>query len=285
LPEKCCLLNGYWPDIELYNFSKRCADRGLTASSTDAQWRAVAEGSDPVWTVNFYWASWLDPVQEEFEAACNLLGVALNPDPTNRLTGRIWDVVQLYWIKQFPSGDSIWSASAWPMPYYKDANAPEIWIDFNYHDPDSGRWRTLGSAGIADYFPLWNFGFHYDDEIDALLDKLFMSAPPLKKQIVSRIADIAQNDLHPFIYTYVSVGGFAQWDCWETRLYDHPFYGIRVGLDGFPGGVYAYSMINFKGCPIRAPLIPGFSVFITLTVSVVSVLSIAYVLMKKKKFR
>jgi hypothetical protein len=278
---------GYWPDPDLYNFSKRTADRGLTASSTDAEWQAVAESLDPVWKVDFYWDQWHEELKDEFQAALYSIGVGMT-DPngiTNRVPQRIWDVVQTYWMQTFDGTNSIWSADAWPMDYYVDTDAPEIWIDFTFKDPDDGRWRTLGAGGITSWWPTWNFGFVYDTEVDAWLDRQFMSEPALKKSLISKIADKVQNDIYAFIFTYQGIGGYAQWDCWETELFVHPRTGILVGLDGFPGGVYAYSNINYKGCPVTAPLIPGFPLVLTMTVAAVSILSVAYVLIKRKKLR
>ncbi|MHA1941994.1 MAG: ABC transporter substrate-binding protein [Candidatus Hodarchaeales archaeon] len=282
---------GYFPNLDLYNFSKRTAERGLTASSTDAEWQAVAESSDPVWEVDFYWDPVHEDTKDEFQKACNRLGVALK-DPTgltNRVQTRIWDVVQIYWQATFPSGSSIWSAGAWPMPYWYAPTTVEAWIEFNYRDPSEGNWRTSGYAGVAtDYWPRWNFGFIYDDRINDGIDRYFMSSPDQKKKWISKLADIVQNERYPFIYSHQSQGGTAQWDCWEvgTGLYTQTRTGLLTDYWGVSaGGAYLYSHINYKGCPESAPLIPGYSVLMTITVSMISILGISYIIMRRKKLR
>jgi ABC-type transport system substrate-binding protein len=284
------LYAGYYPNPDLYNFSKRCAERGLTASSTDAQWQAVAESSDPVWVVDFYWDPVHEDVKDEFQKACNRLGVALkDPDGlTNRVPNRIWDVIQVYWTSQFPSGSSIWSCGAWPMPYYYAHTTTEAWIEFNYRDPSEGLWRTLGWGGIAaDWWPRWNFGFGYDDRVNQWIDRYWMSSPDLKLQWFSKIANVCQNELYPYLYSHQSYGGNAIWDCWEVKLYNQTRTGMLTDYfgGGGAGGMWSYANINYKGCPTDEPFIPGSSLLMTITVSAISVLCISYILIRKKKLR
>ncbi|MHA2009583.1 MAG: ABC transporter substrate-binding protein [Promethearchaeota archaeon] len=281
-------LNGYVPNPDLYNFSKRCADRGLTASSTDAEWQAVAESGDPVWTVDFYWGADTETSKDEFLKAATRLGIALT-DPTgvtNRVPQRMWDVIQLYWAQTFPTGKSIWSVGAWPMPYNMPIGDTANFLQYKYRDPSEGLWRTLGSAGIAsDYWPRWNFGFMYDDRINDWLDRIFYSTPDQKKGWISKMADVLQNERYPFIYTFEPTGGNCQWDCWESKLYLQERTGIQTGYWGLAGAVYSYSSINYKGCPEDAPLISGYSLLMTITVSAISILGISYIIMRRKKLR
>ena len=215
------LTYGYSPNPDLYNFSKRCADRGLNAGSSDAEWKAVAEGSDPIWTIDFYWDVVSNKtLKPEFLKTCNRLGVALT-DPTgatNLVSPRIWDVVQVYWAISFATGSSIWSAGAWPMPYYMPATATEAYIEFWMRDPDDGLWRTLGAGGITSLWPAWNFGFTYDDEVNAAIDRMWMSNPDLKSKWISKIAKIEQTQNYPYIYGYQHKTGIVLWDDWKVNL-------------------------------------------------------------------
>lgn len=278
------LANGYWPSIELYNFSKRTATRGLTASSDDNDWIAVAESGNPVWTVDFYWDQWHRDLKDEFETALKLIGVAIS-DPggvTNEVPERIWDVVQFYWDLSFDGTHSIWSAGAWPMDFYMAAWGPEIWIDFMLRDNEFGTWRSTDSIWTTvsgEWFPLWNFGFYYDDEINALMDQMLMITPTSRKEVISKITDITENRDHPFLYAYEAKGGTAIWDCWEFTEYVDPQTGI---IADYWGGFGVASM-NFKGCPqIIPPPIPGFPIYIAL---LASMLGIAYVIMRRKKLK
>jgi hypothetical protein len=281
-------LNGYIPNPDLYNFSKRCAERGLTASSTDAEWLEVAESSDPVWTIDFYWGADTESSKDEFLKACNRLGIAItDPDGlTNRVPQRMWDVIQLYWVKNFPSGSSIWSCGAWPMPYNMPIGDTANFLQYKYRDPSEGLWRIYGDAGIAtDWWPRWNFGFSYDDRVNDYLDRMFYSSPDQKKSWVSKMADVCQNELYPLIYTFEATGGNAQWDCWESKTYLQERTGLQTSYWGLAGAVYSYAEMNYKGCPEGAPPIPGYSLLMTITVSAISILGISYIIMRRKKLR
>jgi ABC-type transport system substrate-binding protein len=61
------------------NFYQQCADRGLTESSSDAEWQLVAD-TVPIWTLDFYWDDQFQGLKDVLETSLNNIGVALK-DP------------------------------------------------------------------------------------------------------------------------------------------------------------------------------------------------------------
>ncbi|MBY8984964.1 MAG: hypothetical protein KGD65_07855 [Candidatus Lokiarchaeota archaeon] len=276
---------GYWPDSDLYNFSKMCADRGLTASSTDAEWRNVAE-TNPIYTLNFYWDSAHQDVQSVLLQSLKDIGVALKDEVgvTNKVTTIIWATVQIGHITTFDGEYGLFSCGGWVMDEHMPHDNPQLNTFWHYVDPDRGRWReqalTEGVAGITSWHYWGNYGFNFDARVDPIYDRIATSTPSEKKQWFSGIADIQQNDKFGVMFLYEAKEGWALWKDWEIDLIPS-----RTGhLAGIWGGV-SNSLVKFVGLNPDYPLIPGSPLLITLTVSTVSTLGIIYVLIRKKRLR
>jgi len=266
-------MSEYWateyPD--LYNFSKLCAERELTATSTDAKWQNVAE-TDPIFVLDFYWDDAHEDLKNVFQESLANIGVALK-DPTgatNKVPTIIWDTVRIYWLSTFDGTHSIWSVHAWVMDYNYPRTIPEGWIAANYYYPQP----TEG-------FPWWNFGFNYDDEINYWVDVMYRSNPTRKLEMISKIAYKECNELYPMVWCYQAKGGACLWKDWESLYVEN-----RLGNRTFYwGGGPSVSLLRYVGLPKEAPLIPGSPLVITLTVSAVSMIGIIYAMMRKKKLR
>lgn len=207
------LTHEWWP----INFTKRLEDEGLTIASSDTAWKATA-ASNPIFTVNFYWDQQHQELADQFELACNLLGVAIVQDADNKVPAgtSIWShAVSSYWTKTLDGVSSIWSASAWVMDYHMPMTIPEGWIAANYGDPNKGSWRNWPGT-VTEWWPTWNFGFSYDTDIDNWLAVMYMSEPIRKKEYIGKIANKEQNELFPMIYAYQTKGGEAMWANWDT---------------------------------------------------------------------
>ncbi len=256
-----------------YNFSELCADRGLTASSTDAEWQNVADSDDPIFVLDFYWDDAHEDLKNVLQESLANIGVALK-DPTgatNKVPTIIWDTVRTYWLLTFDGSHSIWSAHAWVMDYNYPRSIPEGWVHANYYEPPSY---------LEDnYFPEWNFGFCYDDDINYWIDVMYMSDPHRKLEVISKIANKECNELYSMIWCYQAKGGACLWKDWEAlmttnRLGERTFYW---------GGAPSTHLLRYVGLPEEPPLIPGNPLIITLTISAISMLGIIYALMRKKK--
>jgi hypothetical protein len=163
------------------------------------------------------------------------------------------------------------------MDFAMPSSSPEEYLNVYYSDNEKGGWRIYGDPALTNYFPGWNVGFNYDDEINDWLDRIWMSSPVLKKFWISKISAKSQNVNYPFIYAYQTGTGWAIWDCWELNLYADPQSGV---LKDIWGGINA-QFIKWKGCPKETKPIPGYSLFIT--VSLISILGVIYIMKQKKK--
>jgi ABC-type transport system substrate-binding protein len=211
------LTQPWWP----FDFSALLAARGIDENSSDMEWQTVAS-MDPIFTLNFYWDDLHQELADTFEKAANNLGVALIQDADNKMpAGKIiWDVVGSYWNLNFDGVSSIWSASAWPMDYYMPDTSPLGYVQANYGDPDRGTWRAgyypVGSD--YEYWPMWNFGFSYDTEIDNWLDRAKYSNQTGRKYWLNNIAEKEHNELYPMIYAYQAKEGRVLWNEWEMNF-------------------------------------------------------------------
>ncbi|MFW9872869.1 MAG: ABC transporter substrate-binding protein, partial [Candidatus Thorarchaeota archaeon] len=208
-------------NADKHNFSKQLTMRGVTDPSdnpaNNALWQAVA-ANNPIFTINFYWDDAHQNLADQFELACNNLGVALVQDADNKAPSgtTLWDhCIGSYWTTTFDGVHSIWSAQAWPMEYPMPETIPEVWVLANYGDPNHGSWR---SDNVTELWPSWNFGFCYDSEVDQWLTHIEYSDESEKLNWFSKIAEKEQTELYPMIYVSQGKEGRALWDHWEVNF-------------------------------------------------------------------
>ena len=273
--------NGYWPDPDLYNFSKMCADRGLTASSTDAEWRNIAD-TNPIYTLNFYWDSAHEDVKSVLMTSLRDIGVALKDTTgaTNRVTTIIWDTVRIGHLTTFDGEYGLFSCGAWVMDEHMAHNTPQTNIFWHYVDPDRGRWRTLGAGGVTSWHYWGNFGFMFHPDVDWIYDRISTASPPNRLKWYSKIADIEQNTMYSTMYLYSAKEGWALWKDWEAML----MTGRTGHVAAIWGGISPQFM-RFVGLPDVDVLIPGSPLAVLLTVSAISMLGIIYTIIRRKKLR
>ena len=273
------LANGYNPPADLYNFSKMCADRSLTAMSTDQDWQYVAD-NNPIFTVNFYWDSAHEDVKNVFLTSLRNIGCTLKDKTgaTNRVTTIIWDTVRIGHLTTFDGTHSLFSCNAWVMDEDLPHASPELNLFWAHVDPDKGRWRTLGSGGITSWHYWGNYGFNFNADADYYNDRMWTSDPMERKQWISALAEVEQTVVYSKIWCYEAVGGWALWKDWEYFTIEN-----RGGYqDGFYGGLNIH-MMNYVGLPEDYALIPGAPLVITLAISAVSMIGIVYAIMRRKK--
>ncbi|MHA2180395.1 MAG: ABC transporter substrate-binding protein [Promethearchaeota archaeon] len=269
---------GYIPDNDLYNYSKMCADRGLTASSPDGDWVWVAE-NNPIYTFNFYYDSAHQETYNILVTSLKDIGVAVVDDADNKVNTIIWDTVRFGTERTFDGEHGLFSCNGWVMDEHMPHDVPQLNTFWHYVDPDRGRWRTTGLTQAYHYWG--NYGFNFNAEIDLIYDRLATSSQSDRKQYYSQIADIQQNEKYGVMFLYEAKEGWALWKDWEVDL----VYGKHgLYLSGLWGGVSNH-LLRYVGLPPDFPLIPGSPLFITMTVTAVSMLGIVYALMRKKKLR
>ena len=202
-----------------YNFSKMCADRGLTESSTDQDWQYVAD-NNPIYVCNFYWDSAHEDVKNVFLTSLRNIGCTLKDKTgaTNRVTTIIWDTIRIGHLTTFDGTYGIFSSNAWVMDHYIPASNPEENIMWACQDPDKGLWRTLGLSGITSWHYWGNYGFNFDAELDHWVDRIWFSNRTEKMKWLNKIAEKVQNEIYPNIYISQAKKGLALWDNWEITL-------------------------------------------------------------------
>ncbi|HEC38459.1 hypothetical protein LCGC14_0641130 [marine sediment metagenome] len=276
----------YLPNPDLYNFSKMTAERGLTASSTDGDWKEVA-AQDPILVIDFWWDSAHEDVKNVLLTSLENIGVALL-DPngaTNRVQTIVWDYVRAGHLTNFPGTDparSLWSVNAWAMDFDRPPTEPELNLFWAYSDPDRGRWRTEGTTGIRSLHYWGNFGFSFDDDVYKWQDRLWMISPSERKYWISKIAEKEATQNFPELWLYQAKEGYVLWKDWTPLLATDPL-GNAVGYwgEGFSTHLLRYTPENLvQELPISAS-----PILITLVGSLVSMLGIIYAIMRKRKLR
>jgi len=271
----------YSPNPDLYNFSKMCADRELTASSSDADWRYIAD-NNPIHTLNFYWDSAHEDVKSVLLTSLRNIGCTLKDKTgaTNRVTTIIWDTVRIGHLTTFDGIYSLFSCGAWVMDEDLSHTSPELNLFWAHVDPDKGRWRDDGAAGITSWHFWGNYGFNFNAQADYFNDRMWTSDPTERKIWINRLAHVEQTVVFPKIWCYEALGGWALWKDWE-------FYTVK-NTGGYNTGLFggiSIAFLRYVGLPEDYALIPGAPLLVTLTISAVSTLGIIYAIMRKKKLK
>jgi hypothetical protein len=225
------LAQGYNPNSDLYNFSKMCADRGLTASSPDADWRFVAD-NNPIFELNFFWDSEHKDVKNLLLSSLQDIGCSLKDKigVTNEVTN-IWDTVRIGNSATFAENYSVWSADAWVMDYRISSTIPESVVEKYYGDPNRGSWRaplwSPASDPNFDWLPLWNYGFCYNEDNNNWMERIRFSNTSGKVKWLNKIANNVQNELYPMIYISQRIKASVLWHDWRMNFNRGPSFFVN----------------------------------------------------------
>ena len=210
----------------IYNFSKQCADRGLSQVSTDTEWMQISY-ENPIFLINFYYDSTHSDLEIILENSLRNIGVAVNSTEIDEFT-LYNDILNTYWLSTFDGNHSIWSANAWVMEYSMSATTPEGSIEENYRDPNRGSWRVDPWAPSMDpnfnWFPMQNFAFCYDEEIDNWLERIWFSNETGKMKWLNKIANKVQNEVYPMIYISQGLKASVLWKDWQMNFNRGPTF-------------------------------------------------------------
>ncbi|MFX1346138.1 MAG: ABC transporter substrate-binding protein [Promethearchaeota archaeon] len=211
-------------NADAHNYSKQLALRGLTdptdSPANNLVWQNVGKGGNPLFVLNFYWDDAHQDLANMFELACNNLGGAIVQDADNKAPAGVtlWDhCISNYWVQTFDGVHSIWSAQAWVMDYHIPETIPEGWVEANYGDPNLGTWRAP-TYTVSEKWPVWNFGFCYDTEVDYWLERIEYANQMEKLNWFSKIAEKEQTELYPMIYVSQGKEGRVLWNDWELNF-------------------------------------------------------------------
>jgi ABC-type transport system substrate-binding protein len=296
LPYDFHIAEGYFPNPDLYNYSKICAQKGLTladvADNTDNndKWQDVAD-EDPIFELNFYWDSAHEDVKSVLQTSLKNIGVGLTDKTgaTHRVTTIIWDTVRIGWLTTFDGEHSLFSCGAWVMDEHLPHAAPGTNLFWAHTDPDVGDWRGKGGGGITSWHYWGNFGFNFDYDpatnsspTDMASARAGRTEPVGRKHWYNVMALRQQTVVYSKIWLYDAKEGWALWKDWETLMTINR-YNMTVGTSGY--GTPQSVFIRYVGLPEEYELIPGAPLLITLSVSAASMIGIVYAIMRKKRLK
>ena len=156
--------------------------------------------TNPIYTFNFYYDSAHQDVYNVMVSSFKQIGVALVADVSNKVNTIIWDTVRIGHLTTFDGDHSLFSSNGFVMDEHMPHDSPDLNIFWSTVDPDRGRWRYLGGAGITSWHYWGNYGFNFDAEVDNWFDYLSFSNQTGKKYWLNKIAEIEQTEKYPKIY-------------------------------------------------------------------------------------
>jgi len=241
----------------LDQYPAECFARGLESNSTDQAWIDVAN-SNPIYTVDFYWdtTSVQQILKDYMGTALNNIGMAFYDDTAHELVPTIWAHI-------FGGTFPMFTAQAWASTW---AIAP----------------NDIGHAHINAYFKYpgpfsvyYNLAFSYLDNVTDWIDQIYFSDSSTRQGLYDNIGVTLQNYQYPWMWICHGKFGYVYRREWEVREFE--FY------HGMPTIVGDLTHIKWVGWEAPIPEIPGFSMYITLAVSVTTTVGIIYIMMRKRK--
>ncbi|MFW9972552.1 MAG: ABC transporter substrate-binding protein [Candidatus Odinarchaeota archaeon] len=243
----------------------RCTSRHLGLTNTTNDWNSIAS-SNPIYTFEYHYdtaheESWSVLTSSLADIGCAIDATLDTPDTYTQI--RLYNFPLLsndgFGIKPFHARIN---DLGYIQAYYQSTGIIE-------QDPGAYG-RVIADFNSYPYMYPYkgysNMGFNYNATCDELIAKLWFQNSTGKQQYYSELADWAQNYQYPLLYLANDKIGRAMNKNWETAWY-WPF------------------MLHFNSVKYSptAPAIPGFSVGIVLSVSLLAFIGIAYHSMSKKK--
>jgi len=234
-----------------------CTARSLDENSTDQDWLDVGT-LNPIYTVDFYWdlTSVQQVLTDYMGTALNNIGMAFYDDTAHELVPTIWAHI-------FGGTFPMFTAQAWASTW---AIAP----------------NDIGHAHINAYFKYpgpfsvyYNLAFSYLENVTDWIDQIYFSDSATRQGLYDNIGVTLQNYQYPWMWICHGKFGYVYRREWEVREFE--FY------HGMPTIVGDLTHIKWVGWEAPIPEIPGFSMYITLAVSVTTTVGIIYIMMRKRK--
>ena len=246
---------------DLYNYGPKCAARGLTILNSTDDWRTVAEGGNPIDVFELTWELDFIDIRNILEDSLKDIGIALDQDASWLMIPSQYDAYLGYYFPYFTTDASIWS---WTMV---DVGALG-WLEAYYKSP--GIFPDGSQAAINwPYEQFFNAAFNYNYTLDQLIQRMwFMNASSTQKAY-NEFCDYTQNFQYTHVYIAQHLWGQASNKDWEV-------------LFGIKDSGFSYAYIKFVGTEF--PPIPGFPLGVIGFASIMAMLGVIYVVMRKRKF-
>jgi len=238
----------------LEQYPTECAARSLDINSPDSAWQTIAV-SNPIHRLNFYW-----DISADYQVLKNVLvtslaniGCNIYDDSAHELSPHIWAHIVGGTFEYF-------TAQAWPLYWdvkLDDLTQPYVW--YYFYNP--GDWTFEVSFNLA---------FSYLDNVSLWLDAIYYSNKTLRPKFYNDIAITLQTYQYPWVWISQPIIGTVYSKEWE------------MDLDQL-NGLGNFLFIRYVGKEKEFPFISGYFSEVVFSISTIAIISVIYVMMRKKK--
>jgi ABC-type transport system substrate-binding protein len=266
------------------------AAQGITATSPTAAWTSLANSIENAalnisyinnFTLNYFEDVYNEDFLYSLESGLELIGMVFNKtNPTIdnpygdwRITGTDNVFMKIIDYVIYGSGAPYNTGANGMQAYYIDWPVPRLEIGYwdAYYTTVSW-YNTYFGTGFWDVWrESWNTGWLVDAENTKLIHSLYLKNDTEKQKTYDQIVKWHSQEQYPNMYTIQNKVGYGVSRKFNVDWYWGVMSFIRVGVGpGLPAGLTGE--------------IPGFEIPILLSISMLTFLSICYVIMRKKKF-
>ncbi|MFX1297286.1 MAG: ABC transporter substrate-binding protein [Promethearchaeota archaeon] len=259
------------------------AAKGLTIENDTEDWIAVAE-DDPIYKMEYNWDAAHISTRDLLRSALKNIGCGMVleediPDTSTRFIDGTYT---------FP----YFTTDGWAFKVYQQRVGGLAYIDAYFHspgiierDPDGAGpfgviadwWYdvTYGTTGGTYYTSLFpynqgsNLSFTYNATCDAIIDELWFANETREKELYEDLTEWSQTFQYQHIWLGNDKMGQAMGLNWDVDWYWPTFH---------------MDLIKFVEAEGGAPLVPGFSIGIVISVSLIAFLGIGYSIIRKKRY-
>jgi len=193
-----------------------CAARGLSVSSSDANWQNVAL-MNPIHVLSYAWGVDTTDLKDLVNASLHNIGCTLNTDPSWEIPNIVMNLI----IGTFPFFTHQGFNIKWPMMEFNSI----IYVDAFYKNP-----------GHLSFNMGWNFGFCYNLTVDQWIEQIYFSDRARAEQLYDAFSNWCLNYQYPCVYMSQDLIGAALRDDFEIsfRRGDTSFTYIRPATEPEP---------------------------------------------------
>lgn len=249
----------------LAQFPNETAANGLYSNNTDddALWQSVATGSTPIWKLNFYWD--IEPdhlIQKDYlVTALKNIGCSYWEDfPDDVLPDN-----------EFQDTFEAFSGNLFPYFLY-EASIGVDWTHFDNYGVHPFLYAYHRNIGDWSFEMGWNAAHMYLDNVTFWIEEFYYANFTRQQEIFDKVAWTLQTYQYPWMWIGETMTGAAWRVEWDI---DYDWYG----------SIIPFIRIKYVGKEEGVPEIPGYSVIIFLSISLVAMLGVIYIMMRKKQLK
>ncbi|MFW9940027.1 MAG: ABC transporter substrate-binding protein [Candidatus Thorarchaeota archaeon] len=230
-----------------------CADRHLDLSNSTDEWDHIA-ATNPIYKMEYSYDDAHLETKNLMTTSLEHIGCGITltknePDTYTSMTGGTWS---------FPWFTCDGFAIKW---YYTRTNVLG-YIQAYY------KGNSLTDGQFFPYSGFMNMGFNYNDTCDDLIAQMWFQNSTGQQDSYNKLCDWAQNYQYPQIYLANDLIGHAVDKDWDYSWY---------------WGFMHYELIKYTPRERERALIPGYSINLVLSASLIAILGIGYTIIRKKR--